>query len=113
VKLIRCIRGRVFDVVLDARPESPTFARWASVDLDQDNRRSVYVPAGCAHGFVTLSDGSELTYSISVPFVQGAARGVRWNDADLAIPWPVDPVMISARDQTWPRLGELVLARQS
>jgi dTDP-4-dehydrorhamnose 3,5-epimerase len=111
VKLIRCIRGRVFDVVLDARPESPTFARWVAVELDQDNRRSVYVPAGCAHGFVTLADRSELTYSISMPFVEGAARGARWNDPDLAIPWPIDPVIMSARDRTWPRLRELVLAK--
>ncbi|MEA2617196.1 MAG: dTDP-4-dehydrorhamnose 3,5-epimerase [Chloroflexota bacterium] len=111
VKLIRCVRGRVFDVVLDARPESSTYARWVAVELDQDNRRSVYVPTGCAHGFVTLADGSELTYSISMAYVEGAVRGVRWNDADLAIPWPIQPVIISARDRTWPPLRELAPAR--
>jgi dTDP-4-dehydrorhamnose 3,5-epimerase len=111
VKLIRCIRGRVFDVVLDARPDSPTFARWVSIQLDEENRRSVYVPAGCAHGFLTLTDRSELTYSISTPFLAKAARGVSWNDPDLAIPWPIDPVIISARDRTWPLLRELLPAK--
>jgi dTDP-4-dehydrorhamnose 3,5-epimerase len=101
----------VFDVVLDARPESSTYARWVAVELDQDNRRSVYVPTGCAHGFVTLADGSELTYSISMAYVEGAVRGVRWNDADLAIPWPIQPGIISARDRTWPPLRELAPAR--
>jgi dTDP-4-dehydrorhamnose 3,5-epimerase len=113
VKLIRCTRGRVFDVVLDARPDSPTFARWVSVELAEETRRSVYVPAGCAHGFVTLEDGSELAYSISTPYVPDAARGVRWDDPDLTIPWPIDPVIISSRDRNWPRLRDLVPARQA
>jgi dTDP-4-dehydrorhamnose 3,5-epimerase len=99
VKLVRCTRGRAFDVVVDLRPESPTYLAWAGVELSAENRAQCYVPEGVAHGFVTLSDETELTYQISTPYVPEAARGVRWNDPAIGIEWPVAPEVMSERDQ--------------
>jgi len=102
VKLVRCIRGAVYDVVVDLRPGSPTFRQWASVELTADNRRMLYVPAGLAHGYVTLSDDAEVIYQASAPWAPKSEGGVRWNDPAFGITWPGDPVVISDRDATWP-----------
>jgi dTDP-4-dehydrorhamnose 3,5-epimerase len=101
-KLVRCTRGAVWDVVIDLRPASPTYRRWHAVELNEENHRAVYVPAGFAHGFQTLSDGSEVFYQMSQPFVPESARGVRWNDPAFAIAWPESERVISARDSGYP-----------
>jgi len=102
VKLVRCTRGAIHDVIVDLRPASPTFGRHVAVELSADNRRSLYVPAGFAHGFQTLEDDTEMAYQISEFCVPEAARGVRWNDAALGIRWPIaDPIM-NERDRGYP-----------
>ena len=103
VKLVQCIRGAVFDVAVDVRPDSTTRGRWQAVELSADNRQSVYIPAGFAHGFQTLSDDSEIMYHISASYRPEASRGVRWDDPDLAISWPaVGQRVISERDAALP-----------
>ncbi|HEX8243788.1 MAG TPA: dTDP-4-dehydrorhamnose 3,5-epimerase, partial [Longimicrobium sp.] len=87
-KLVRCTAGAVYDVIVDLRPESPTRLRWIGVELSAANRRALYVPEGCAHGFQTLADASEVFYQISVPYAAESARGVRWNDPAFGITWP-------------------------
>jgi dTDP-4-dehydrorhamnose 3,5-epimerase len=79
-KLVRCTRGAVFDVAVDLRRESPTFCRWVGVELNQENRRALYVPPGCAHGFITLEEDAEVSYLMGAPYLPELARGVRWND---------------------------------
>ncbi len=103
-KLVRCTSGAVFDVVVDLRPGSPTHRCWLGVELSAANRRALYVPKGFAHGFLSLEDRTEMLYMISVPFVAGAARGVRWNDPALGIRWPAEPAVISERDASHPLL---------
>jgi dTDP-4-dehydrorhamnose 3,5-epimerase len=105
VKLIRCTAGAVYDVIVDLRSGSPTFRQWASVELSADNRRTLYVPEGFAHGYVTLTDGTELVYQMSVPHHAPSARGVRWNDPAFGIEWPVEPVVISERDAGYAAFG--------
>ena len=101
-KLVRCTRGRVFDVAVDLRPESPGFRRWISVELSADNLRALFVPTGCAHGFMTLEKDSELFYQMGAPYVADLARGVRWNDPAFGIAWPGNPSVIAERDAAWP-----------
>ncbi len=102
VKCVRCIRGAIFDVIIDLRPESPTFKKWQSFLLNEDNRHILYIPAGFAHGFQTLSDHAELFYQMSAPYVSSLARGVRWNDPAFAISWPDPSPILSAKDQIFP-----------
>jgi dTDP-4-dehydrorhamnose 3,5-epimerase len=102
VKLVRCIAGSVFDVIIDLRPDSPTHREWLSIELSAENRRTLYVPEGFAHGYITLTDGAELQYQMSVPHHAPSARGVRWNDDAFGIAWPLDPVVISPRDAAYP-----------
>lgn len=101
-KLIRCTHGHVHDVVLDLRPGSPTFKKWAAMELSADTGNAIYIPPGCAHGFITLSDDAELLYMMSAPFKAGAERGVRWNDPAFEISWPLCPIVISDRDAQYP-----------
>ena len=101
-KLVRCTRGAVWDVIVDLRPSSPAFRRHVAVELTGHGALQLFVPAGCAHGFVSLEDGSELLYQLSTPWQPGSERGVRWDDPALAIPWPLRPVVISARDAALP-----------
>ena len=97
-KLVRCTAGAVYDVIVDIRPESPTHRRWFGAELTAVNRRALYVPKGFAHGFITLSEDTEVFYMISVPYVPGCAKGLRWNDPMLDIRWPMEPTVISGRD---------------
>jgi dTDP-4-dehydrorhamnose 3,5-epimerase len=97
-KLVRCTRGGIFDVVVDVRKDSPTFRRWAGVDLTGDNRRSLYVPPGCAHGFQTLTDQAEVLYMMAGSQVPEAASGYRYDDPAFGIVWPAPPTVISERD---------------
>ena len=102
-KLVRCARGAIVDVIVDLRPDSPTYCRAIDVELSPANRRFVYVPEGCAHGFQTLDPESEVIYFISEAYSPAAARGVRWNDPAFAIEWPKAPARImSDRDRSYP-----------
>jgi len=101
-KLVCCARGHVFDVVLDLRPQSKTFRRWCPVELSRSNRRAVFIPAGCAHGFITLEDDCELFYMIADVYIPDLARGVRWDDPAFGVSWPMEPLVMSERDATWP-----------
>jgi dTDP-4-dehydrorhamnose 3,5-epimerase len=87
-KLVRCTRGAIYDVALDLRPASPTYLKWAAVQLDAQSGHMLYLPAGCAHGFLTLVDETEVHYQISAPYDAEAAGGVRWDDAAFGITWP-------------------------
>ena len=102
VKIIRCTRGAIWDVFVDIRPGSPTRGRWGAVELTEENRLSLYLAEGIAHGFQTLADGSEVFYMISATYAAHAARGIRWNDPDLAIAWPRTMTVISERDAGLP-----------
>jgi dTDP-4-dehydrorhamnose 3,5-epimerase len=98
VKVVRCTRGRVYDVVLDLRQDSPTNRRWFATELSAENRRSTYVPRGCAHGYLTLEDDTEVTYLVSTPYAPSHYRGVRWNDPAFGIEWPFAPAHLHQRD---------------
>lgn len=103
-KLVRCVRGAVFDVAVDLRAGSPTLCGWHGVELSAENRLAFYIPPGLAHGFQTLSDDAEVLYQMGHPYVPEAARGVRWDDPAFAIEWPdVDgPRIVSERDSAYP-----------
>jgi dTDP-4-dehydrorhamnose 3,5-epimerase len=101
-KLVRCTSGAIFDVAVDLRPDSSTFRDWFGVELSAENRLALYVPEGCAHGFLTLADDSEVHYQISQAYVPDAGRGVRWDDPAFAIRWPGDVVVINDRDSSYP-----------
>lgn len=104
-KLVRCSRGVVFDVIVDLRQASPTYRQWTGVELSADSQRSLYVPAGFAHGFLATEDGSEVAYQMSGPYVPGAEAGIRWNDPAIGIEWPFMPVVLSPRDAGYPDWG--------
>lgn len=106
VKLVRCTRGAIYDAAVDLRPDSPTFGRWAAAELTADNRRMLYVPVGFAHGFQTLADDCEVFYQVSAPYAPDAARGFRWDDADVDIRWPLPVERISDRDAAQPTFAE-------
>lgn len=102
-KLVRCTRGALWDVALDLRPDSPTYRRWSGVELTADNRRMLYVPEGCAHGFQTLVPDTEAFYQVSAAYAPDAERGVRWDDPAFAIEWPSTARrVLSPKDATWP-----------
>jgi dTDP-4-dehydrorhamnose 3,5-epimerase len=101
-KLVRCTSGAFFDVAVDLRENSPSFCRWTGVELSAENRVALYIPGGCAHGFLTLTDGVEVLYQISEYWAPDAARGVRWDDPAFSIDWPGDVLVINERDQTYP-----------
>lgn len=103
-KLVRCTRGEIFDVAVDLRRDSQSFLRVATAVLSPENGRQLFIPRGCAHGFITLVDNTEVEYMISAVFVPEAASGLRWNDPMLSISWPMQPEVISDRDQSWPLL---------
>lgn len=102
VKVIRCVRGAIYDVLLDLRPDSPTYRRWTARELTAENRLAFYAPRGIAHGFQTLTDDAEVLYFISAPYDSALARGVRWNDPAFGIHWPLVPTVMSERDRTFP-----------
>jgi dTDP-4-dehydrorhamnose 3,5-epimerase len=101
-KLVRCTAGTVWDVAVDLRRESPTYLQYAAATLSAENHLALYIPEGCAHGFVTLTDATEIAYQISAEYDPASGRGVRFNDAAFAIPWPAAVVVISERDATYP-----------
>ena len=99
-KLVRVVRGRVFDVIVDIRNASPTFGQWFGRELSSESGTALYVPAGFAHGFLTLEDQTDVLYQISDTFCPEAAAGFAWNDPNIAIRWPRTPTVISQADQT-------------
>jgi len=102
VKLVRCVRGAVFDVLLDLRPDSPTYKAHFGVELSSDNRKMLYIPRGCAHGFYTLVGDSELVYLVSAPYSPEFEKGVRFDDPAFNIVWPSQPLVVSDRDMRHP-----------
>jgi len=101
-KVVSCTRGSAFDVAVDLRPGSPTYGRWEIVELSRGNGRAVFVPEGCAHGFQTLEDDTDLLYLISEFYDPELQRGVRWDDPGLEIEWPEEPTVMSERDRDFP-----------
>ncbi len=102
VKLVRCARGAVYDVVVDLRISSPTFRDWVAMTLTAAKRNMAYVPEGCAHGFLTLEDDTEVFYQMSEYYHPEASKGVRWDDPAFGIAWPGEVLVISERDRTLP-----------
>lgn len=100
-KVVRCTAGAIYDVALDLREDSKTYKRWFATELNARNRNALYVPEGCAHGFLTLEDHCEVLYQISAFQHPDSARGVRWNDPAFGIQWPFEPVVLSARDRNY------------
>ncbi|MGV6860090.1 MAG: dTDP-4-dehydrorhamnose 3,5-epimerase [bacterium] len=107
VKLVRCTRGAIYDVIVDLRPGSSTYLGWTGVELTEENHRMLYVPEGFAHGYLTLLDDSELFYQVSAFYAPGAEGGVRWDDPAVGIEWPeAGELIISPKDSEWPLLQE-------
>jgi dTDP-4-dehydrorhamnose 3,5-epimerase len=102
VKLVRCVGGALYDVVVDLRPDSPSFGRWFGAELSAANRLMMYVPRGCAHGFVTLAEDTEALYLVSAFYAPEQERGLRYDDPWMGIEWPVAPQDLSAKDAGWP-----------
>jgi dTDP-4-dehydrorhamnose 3,5-epimerase len=103
-KLVRVVRGEVFDVAVDLRPESLTFRRWVGVTLSAENRRSIYIPPECAHGFCVVSPDAEVIYKMTEEYSPEYEVGIRWDDPAIGIAWPVSAPTLSPRDRNWPRL---------
>ena len=101
-KLVRCSKGAIYDVIIDLRPGSPTFARWIAAELTGTNLRMIYIPEQFAHGFQTLEDDTEVLYQMSEVYAPECARGIRWNDPAFGIHWPPADRIISVRDNSYP-----------
>ncbi|TFZ06041.1 dTDP-4-dehydrorhamnose 3,5-epimerase [Ramlibacter henchirensis] len=101
-KLVRCVRGAIWDAIVDLRPQSPTYCRWIGVELSQDNGRMLLVPKGFAHGFVTLTDDAAVTYQVSEYYTPATEGGARWDDPAFGIQWPVPVLDMSDKDRNWP-----------
>ncbi len=109
-KIVRCTKGAIYDVVVDLRPQSPTFKEWIAVVLTAENRHIVYVPEGCGHGFLTLEDETEVFYQMSEFYNAESAQGARWNDPAFQIVWPGKVEVISERDRTYPNFERIECA---
>lgn len=101
VKVVRCVRGAIHDVIIDLRRESPTYLAWQGFDLTEDNGMQLYVPRGFAHGFISLRDDTAITYMVSAAYAPGAERGLRWNDPTFGIDWPIEVATMSDKDANW------------
>ena len=103
-KLVRCLRGRLYDVVVDMREESPTRGRWFGVELSAERGDALYFPPQFAHGFLTLTDDVLAYYQVTDYYAPDVERGIRWDDPAIGIDWPSDPVLVSEKDRAWPLL---------
>ncbi|WP_072008593.1 dTDP-4-dehydrorhamnose 3,5-epimerase [Hymenobacter sp. IS2118] len=101
-KVVRCTRGAIYDVVVDLRPASPTCGQWLGLELTAANYRQLLVPAGCAHGFLTLEPDTDVSYLMSAVYEPRAARGLRWDDPAIGVRWPIRPQLVSASDLQYP-----------
>jgi dTDP-4-dehydrorhamnose 3,5-epimerase len=101
-KLVSCARGEVHDVVVDLRPDAPTYCKWIAVRMTEDDRRALYIPEGIAHGFQTLKDDTELFYQMFISYAPECQRGVRWDDPAFGIEWPIPDPIVSERDRSYP-----------
>ncbi len=101
-KIVRCTRGTIYDVAIDLRPDSPTFKQWTGATLTAENRQMLVIPPGCAHGFLTLEDNTEVLYQMSAYYAPSHAAGVRWNDPAFGIRWPGNVMVIIDRDRNYP-----------
>jgi dTDP-4-dehydrorhamnose 3,5-epimerase len=101
-KLIRCTRGAIYDMIIDLRPDSATYKQWTGVELTADNYSMLYVPEDFAHGFLTLTDNTEITYQVSQFYTPGSEKGIRFDDPAFNIQWPLEVTIISDKDRTWP-----------
>jgi len=101
-KMLSCFKGSIYDIVVDLRPESPTYLRWIAVELTEENRLSLYVPPGCANAYLTLDDDTWILYYHSEFYSPGAESGIRYDDLFFQFKWPADPVIISEKDQSYP-----------
>ena len=108
-KLVRCIRGEIFDVAVDIRKNSPTFGKYVSAILSEENKNMLYIPRGFAHGFEVLSDEAEVIYSVDNIYSKESETGIIWNDPRIHIEWPILPKIISQKDQAWPYLNNINL----
>lgn len=113
VKLVRAQKGAIWDVIVDLRRNSSTFASWCGVELTAQNARALYVPRGFAHGFITLTDDTEVFYQVSAPHTPHLERGVRWDDPDIGVSWPLQPSIISDKDRALPPLVEVMSSSMS
>jgi dTDP-4-dehydrorhamnose 3,5-epimerase len=104
-KVVRCTRGMIFDVIIDLRPESPTFKQWTGVELTADNYKMLYVPENCAHGYITLEDSTEVTYLVSQFYHRERERGVRYDDPAFGVRWPIKVQVISEKDKSLPHVS--------
>ena len=109
-KLVRCIKGAIVDIIVDLRQDSSTYLKHQAFELDESNRRQLYVPPGFAHSFQTVSDDAEVSYLVSAPYTPSAERGVRYNDPAFGIKWPVPVTVISDKDANWPLLKDQPVA---
>lgn len=108
-KLVRVVNGEIFDVAVDIRPESPTFGQWYGVNLSGENKQQLYIPPGYAHGFCVLSDTVDVTYKCTSLYVPSEDAGVRWDDPDIGIDWPISDPLVSEKDRNAPLLKDIVL----
>lgn len=106
IKLVRCVRGRILDVAVDLRRDSPTFKKWVSVELSADNRRQIWIPSGFSHGFLTLEDNCEVLYKVDAFYEPALDRAIAWNDPEIGMAWGISAPIISVKDQTAPLLKD-------
>lgn len=105
-KTVRCLRGSIYDVIVDLRRGSATFGKWAAFELDERNKRALYIPPGCGHGFQATSDGTDVYYAMSASWEPDLAKGIRWDDPTLAISWPLPTPLLSPADRSRPSFAE-------
>ncbi len=106
-KLVRCLRGRIWDVAVDLRRDSPTYRRWEGYELDDERHRQLFVPAGFGHGFCVLSEQADVAYKLSSYYDPATEAGIAWDDPAVGVEWPISEPVLSERDRTAPRLAEI------
>jgi dTDP-4-dehydrorhamnose 3,5-epimerase len=110
-KIVRCIKGSLWDVMVDLRPESPTFLRWYGTELNEENRKMMFVPKGFGHGFITLTNNTEIFYLVTEFYSPEFERGLRWNDPRIGIDWPLTPQIISDKDNKHPNFNKKIFLK--
>jgi len=106
-KIVQCLKGRLFDVIVDLRPTSQSYRKWVGITLSGKKKNMVYVPEGCAHGYITLTGDCLISYMISKEYTEESAQGIRWDDPSIGITWPQLPLHVSDKDSSWPFLTQI------